>query len=305
MPRPQTAIIPDHAQAGIFIEADIRDGRYDDIKTACRSSLEALAKLKTRFPEDILGMTIAFGSDAWKAFGHAEEGSEIKPFPVMGNGLAPSTQHDIYIHIQAYRQNAAFALAQSVFAAFGDSISIATEEHGLRLYEDRGLDGFVDGTENPQGDENVRDVAIIPEGRPDAGGSYVLLQKYLHDLKKWDAVPVAEQEASVGRSKEANEEFSKDVRLPDSHLGRVNLKENGVGLKIVRRSLPFGNASGGEHGLMFIAYAARLHNIEAQLLSMFGDIDGQTDLVLERMSLPVSGGYYYAPSVERLRALKA
>ena len=213
MPRPQTAIIPDHAQAGIFIEADIRDGRYDDIKTACRSSLEALAKLKTRFPEDILGMTIAFGSDAWKAFGHAEEGSEIKPFPVMGNGLAPSTQHDIYIHIQAYRQNAAFALAQSVFAAFGDSISIATEEHGLRLYEDRGLDGFVDGTENPQGDENVRDVAIIPEGRPDAGGSYVLLQKYLHDLKKWDAVPVAEQEASVGRSKEANEEFSKDVRL--------------------------------------------------------------------------------------------
>ena len=138
MPSPQTSIIPDHAQAGIFIEADIRDHRYDDIKTACRSSLEALEKLKTRFPEDILGMTIAFGSEAWKAFGHAEEGSEIKPFPVMGNGLAPSTQHDIYIHIQACRQKAAYALAQSVFAAFGDSISVATEEHGLRLYEDRG-----------------------------------------------------------------------------------------------------------------------------------------------------------------------
>ena len=72
---------------------------------------------------------------------------------------------------------------------------------------------------------------IIPEGKPDAGGSYVLLQKYLHDLKKWDAVPTAEQEACVGRSKETNDEFSKDVRLPDSHLGRVNVKENGVGLK--------------------------------------------------------------------------
>ena len=302
MPRPQTAIIPDHAQAGIFIEADIRDHRYDDIKTACRSSLEALAKLKTRFPEDILGMTIAFGSEAWKAFGHAEEGSEIKPFPVMGNGLAPSTQHDIYIHIQACRQKAAFALAQSVFAAFGDSISIATEEHGLRLYEDRGLDGFVDGTENPQGDDEVREVAIIPEGRPDAGGGYVLLQKYLHDLKKWDAVPVAEQEASVGRSKEANEEFSKDVRLPDSHLGRVNLKENGVGLKILRRSLPFGKIS-GEHGLMFTAYCRTLHNIEAQLLSMFGDTDDKTDLLLRHLSAAVSGGYYYAPSLERLQNL--
>mgnify|MGYP001007641145 CR=1 FL=1 len=302
MPRPQTAIIPDHAQAGIFIEADIRDGRYDDIKTACRSSLEALAKLKTRFPEDILGMTIAFGSDAWKAFGHAEEGSEIKPFPVMGNGLAPSTQHDIYIHIQACRQKAAYALAQSVFAAFGDSISIATEEHGLRLYEDRGLDGFVDGTENPQGDENVRNVAIIPEGRPDAGGSYVLLQKYLHDLKKWDAVPVAEQEASVGRSKEANEEFSKDVRLPDSHLGRVNLKENGVGLKIVRRSLPFGKIS-GEHGLQFIAYCATLHNIDEQLKFMFGEKDGKIDLLLKHMSTAKRSAYYYAPSVERLADL--
>ncbi|MDU4437230.1 MAG: Dyp-type peroxidase [Neisseria sp.] len=302
MNHPQTAIIPDHAQAGIFIEADIRDGRYDDIKTACRSSLEALEKLKTRFPEDILGMTIAFGSEAWKAFGHAEEGSEIKPFPVMGNGLAPSTQHDIYIHIQAYHQNAAFALAQSVFAAFGDSISVATEEHGLRLYEDRGLDGFVDGTENPQGDENVRNVAIIPEDRPDAGGSYVLLQKYLHDLKKWDAVPVAEQEASIGRSKEANEEFSKDVRLPDSHLGRVNLKENGVGLKIVRRSLPFGKLS-GEHGLMFTAYCHTLHNIEVQLLHMFGDADGKTDLLLKHLSTAVSGAYYYAPSVERLQNL--
>ena len=266
MPRPQTAIIPDHAQAGIFIEADIRDHRYDDIKTACRSSLEALEKLK------------------------------------MGNGLAPSTQHDIYIHIQACRQKAAFALAQSVFAAFGDSISIATEEHGLRLYEDRGLDGFVDGTENPQGDENVRDVAIIPEDQPDAGGSYVLLQKYLHDLKKWDAVPVAEQEASVGRSKEANEEFSKDVRLPDSHLGRVNLKENGVGLKIVRRSLPFGKLS-GEHGLMFTAYCHTLHNIEVQLLHMFGDADGKTDLLLKHLSTAVSGAYYYAPSVERLQNL--
>ena len=172
----------------------------------------------------------------------------------------------------------------------------------LRLYEDRGLDGFVDGTENPQGDDNVRNVAIIPEGKPDAGGSYVLLQKYLHDLKKWDAVPTAEQEASVGRSKETNDEFSKDVRLPDSHHGRVNVKENGVGLKIVRRSLPFGKIS-GEHGLMFTSFCNTLHNIEVQLLNMFGDADGKTDLLLKYLSKAVSGAYYYAPSVERLQNL--
>ena len=131
-----------------------------------------------------MGLTIAFGSRAWQSFGHTDEGSEIKPFPELGNGLAPPPNTTLYIHIQATEQKAAYALAQSVFSAFGDSIRVATEEHGLRLYEDRGLDGFVDGTENPQGDDNVRNVAIIPEGKPDAGGSYVLLQKYLHDLKK-------------------------------------------------------------------------------------------------------------------------
>lgn len=121
-------------------------------------------------------------------------------------------------------------------------------------------------------------------------------------MKKWDAVPTAEQEASVGRSKETNDEFSEDVRLPDSHLGRVNVKENGVDLKIVRRSLPFGKLS-GEHGLMFTSYCNTLHNIEVQLLNMFGDADGKTDLLLKHLSKAVSGAYYYAPSVERLQNL--
>lgn len=112
MNTPQSAIIPDHAQAGIFIEADIAANRTDDIKAACRVSLDALTALKARFPDDILGMTIAFGSKAWATFGHPEEGREIKPFPEMGNGLAPSTQHDLYIHIQSLRQSAAYALTQ-------------------------------------------------------------------------------------------------------------------------------------------------------------------------------------------------
>ena len=302
MNHPQTAIIPDHCKAGIFIEADILANRQNDIKTACRESLKALKALQDKYPEDSLGMTVAFGSDAWAAFDHSGEGSEIKPFRPLGGGLAPATQHDIYVHIQSMHQDTAFALSQSVLAAFGGSIRIAGEVHGFRLLQERGLDGFVDGTENPQGDDKVRDVAIIPEGRPDAGGSYVLLQKYRHDLKKWDAVPVAEQEASIGRSKVSNEEFSKEVRLPDSHLGRVNLKENGVGLKIVRRSLPFGQV-GGEHGLQFIAYCASLHNIDEQLKFMFGEKDGKIDLLLKHMSTAKRSAYYYAPSVERLADL--
>ncbi len=300
MSTPQSAIIPETITAAIYIEADVRDAAK--IKTACREALAALTDCQTRFPGHELGMTIAFGADFWRSLNHNGEGEEIRPFVPLGNGLCPATQCDLMIHIQSTHTGLNYLLAEKVMAAFGESVEMKNETHGFRMPEERGLDGFVDGTENPQGDENVRNVAIIPEGRPDAGGSYVLLQKYLHDLKKWDAVPVAEQEASVGRSKETNEEFSKDVRLPDSHLGRVNLKENGVGLKIVRRSLPFGKIS-GEHGLMFTAYCHTLHNIEVQLLHMFGDADGKTDLLLKHLSTAVSGAYYYAPSVERLQNL--
>ena len=122
-------------------------------------------------------------------------------------------------------------LAQSVLSAFGDSIRVATEEHGLRLYEDRGLDGFVDGTENPQGDDNVRNVAIIPEGKPDAGGSHVLLQKYLHDLKNGMLFLLPNKKPAWAAAKKPMTNSAKTCALPDSHLGRVNVKENGVGLK--------------------------------------------------------------------------
>ena len=102
-------------------------------------------------------------------------------------------------------------------------------------------------------------------------------------------------------SEYANEEIDGDERPVTSHLSRVDLKEDGKGLKIVRQSLPYGTAS-GTHGLYFCAYCARLHNIEQQLLSMFGDTDGKRDAML-RFTKPVTGGYYFAPSLERIQAL--
>lgn len=295
---PQSAIIPENAQAAIYIEADVKTGKTDAAKAACRQSLQTLIDFQAAFPDAELGMTIAFGAAFWQSLNHADEGLEIKPFAPLGRGLCPETQCDILIHIQSQRHNVNFALAQAVLAQFGDAVHVENETHGFRLLESRGVDGFVDGTENPHGDDNIRRVGIIADGA-DAGGSYVLLQKYLHNLHKWQAIDVEKQEACIGRSKADNVEFDRTVRLPDSHLGRTNIKEDGVGLKIVRRSLPFGTVS-GEHGLMFIAYCATLHNIEAQLLNMFGETDGQIDLLLKHLSTVVRSGYYYAPPIERL-----
>jgi Dyp-type peroxidase family protein len=185
-----------------------------------------------------------------------------------------------------------------VLAAFGANIAVQNETHGFRRHQDCGLDGFVDGTENPAGADEIRSV-----GLNEHGGNYVLIQRYRHDLAKWNAYTTAQQEESIARSKVSNEEFPDEQRHPRAHLARVNLEKNGEEIEIVRRSLPYGNAS-GEHELLFIAYAGKLHNIETQLQHMFGDsADGLTDLLLERLSTAISGAYYYAPILERLRDL--
>lgn len=298
MNTPQTAIIPDHCTAGIWIEADIV--QPERIQAACVASLDALNQWTQRFPHDNLGMTIGFGANVWRSLKHNAHAPELKDFPSYGKGevFAPATQHDLLIHIQSNQHDSNFSLALDVLNAFGNSIRVAHETHGFRRHEERGLDGFVDGTENPHGDDKVSAVAI-----DEHGGSYMMFQRYRHDLKKWNAHSIAEQEEAVARSKHSNEEFPKSERHPCSHIARVNLRENDVKLKIVRRSLPYGTVS-GEHGLAFMAYCARLHNIEAQLQHMFGDsADGLTDLLLTRLTNALSGGYYYAPSVEVLRDL--
>lgn len=166
--------------------------------------------------------------------------------------------------------------------------------------EERDLSGFVDGTENPQGDASRREVAVIADGI-DTGGSYVFVQRWEHNLQQPSRIGLNEQEMIIGRTKHDNEEIDGDVRPETSHLSRLDLKENGKGLKLVRQSLPWGTAS-GKNGLYFCAYSARLHNIEQQLLSMFGETDGNHDGML-RFTRPVTGGYYFVPSLTTLLSL--
>lgn len=290
-------LLNEHATHGIWIEADVCEP--ESIQTACIAALDTFTTLRTRYPEERLGMTLAFGANVWHSLKHAHEAAELKNFPSYGTGdvIAPATQHDLLIHLQGQSQDSVITLATDVLHAFNTALIVQQETHGFRRHENRGFDGFVDGTENPHEAEK-----ILATAQDKHGGSYIVFQRYQHNLRHWQTYDVPTQEEAVARSKATDEEFNKTVRHTRSHLARTNLKENGVGLKIVRRSLPYGSAS-GEKGLAFIAYAARLHNIEAQLQHMFGEADGLTDLLLERLSQAVSGGYYYAPSQARLRDL--
>ena len=263
MSQVQSGILPEHCRAAIWIEANVK-GEVDALRAASKTFADKLATFEAKFPDAHLGAVVAFGNNTWRA---------------LSGGVGA---------------------AQAAMEAFGDCIEVKEEIHGFRWVEERDLSGFVDGTENPAGEETRREVAVIKDG-VDAGGSYVFVQRWEHNLKQLNRMSVHDQEMMIGRTKEANEEIDGDERPETSHLTRVDLKEDGKGLKIVRQSLPYGTAS-GTHGLYFCAYCARLHNIEQQLLSMFGDTDGKRDAML-RFTKPVTGGYYFAPSLDKLMAL--
>ncbi|MBK0091964.1 Dyp-type peroxidase [Erwinia sp. S59] len=294
----QSGILLEHRRFAIWLEARVT-GDLNALRQGSKSFLQQLEALQQKFADAGLGAVIAFGDALWRDLQGASSASELKAFVPLGKGIAPATQRDFLIHIQSLRHDVNFSLAQAALAAFADAIVIEEETHGFRWVEDRDLSGFVDGTENPQG-EARQQVAIIAEG-PDAGGSYVFTQRWEHNLKLWNRMAVEKQEAIMGRTKVDNEELPGDQRPVTSHLSRVDLKDEGKGLKILRQSLPYGTAS-GTHGLYFISYCNRLYNIEQQLLSMFGERDGKMDAML-RFTKPVTGSYFFAPSLDALQAL--
>jgi len=294
----QSGILLEHRRFAIYLEAMCL-GDTAAIRNGCHLFLQQLEKLQQQYPDAGLGAVIAFGSTLWGQLSAGNTPAELKDFQPLGKGAAPATQRDLLIHIQSLRHDVNFTLAQAAMGAFGDAIQIAEETHGFRWTEERDLSGFVDGTENPQGEQR-QEVAIIANGEH-AGGSYVFTQRWQHNLKFFNRLTVEKQEQIIGRTKESNEELEDDARPDTSHIARVDLKEDGKGLKILRQSLPYGTVS-GVHGLFFIAYCATLHNIEKQLQSMFGEADGKLDAML-RFTKPLSGSYFYAPSLEQLMAL--
>jgi putative iron-dependent peroxidase len=289
----QSGILLEHCRFGIFIEAKVQ-GELDDLRQGCRLFAAALSEIQQKFPQENLGAVVAFGHDVWRDLSGGQGATELKPFVPLGKGLAPATQRDVLLHIQSLRHDVNFAVAQAALDAFGTSIIVEEETHGFRGIEERDLSGFVDGTENPKAEARAQ-VAIIPEGE------HVMVQRWKHNLTQWNRFSLQQQEEVIGRTKLTDEELDPETRPDTSHVSRVDLKEEGKGLKILRQSLPYGTAS-GEHGLYFISYCARLWNIEKQLLSMFGDLDGQRDAML-RFTRPVTGSYYFAPSLTQLLAL--
>ncbi len=294
------AVVGPLTRAAIFLILCIRPEH--DNYTILRSFFADLAGLvravEFRDVESGLTCVVGFGSEAWTRLLGSSRPAELHSFREIRSGSrhAVSTPGDILFHIRAKRLDLCFELAAQIMDGLGDAVAVADEVQGFRYFDDRDVIGFVDGTENPRGDA-AREAAIVGNEDPFfAGGSYVIVQKYLHDMKGWNALPVEEQERIIGRRKLSDIELSDTEKPAFAHNALTNIVENGKELKILRDNMPFGRPGHGEFGTYFIGYSRTPRVTETMLQNMFvGDPPGNYDRLLN-FSRPVTGSLFFVPS---------
>lgn len=293
----QSAIVPEAGPFALYVQFKITS-EPQRVVDALKKVPALVDELNQKQPEADLTAAIAFSHEFWSKTNQSVP-DELIPFKTLGAGdvVAPCSDVDVLLHCHSTRHDLHFYLIRKLLSEVAEYIDVVDETYGYRYLDSRDMTDFVDGTENPEGSQR-EEVAIIAEGEF-AGGSYVLAQRFVHNLPAWNQLSVVQQEKVIGRTKPDSIELD-DVPA-QSHVGRVDIKEQGKGLKIVRHSLPYGTAT-GEHGLLFLAYCNTLHNIETMLLSMYGELDGKPDHLLN-YTKAVTGAYFFAPSQQMLQSL--
>jgi porphyrinogen peroxidase len=286
-------------RAAIFLVVTLKQERaHDGVVRALAGDMASLLRaVGFRDFEGGLTCVMGVGSAAWdRLFGNPRP-TGLHPFKeIKGAHHAVSTQGDLLFHIRAMSPDLCFELATQIMSRLGDAVAAVDEVHGFKYYDQRDLLGFVDGTEDPS-DQRAIDTAIIGDEDPAfTGGSYCIVQKYLHDLKAWNDVPVEQQERIIGRKKLSDIELEDAAKPPYAHNVLTTIDENGEELAIVRDNMPFGEVGKGEFGTYFIGYARSPDRIERMLTSMFvGRPPGNYDRLLD-FSRAVSGSLFFVPS---------
>ncbi len=303
----QQAVLGPFTEAAIFLVAVVSPDGENGVRELLADVPGLRRSVGFRIPEGELSCVAGIGSDLWgRIFPGGPRPAQLHPFiPLAGDRhTAVATPGDLLFHIRAHRLDLCFELAQRLTARLAGLGRVIDEVHGFRSFDERDLLGFVDGTENPEGEEASSAVTIGVEDPAFAGGSYVIVQKYLHDLTAWDGLAVEHQELIVGRTKLSDIELPDDVKPSNSHVAlNTIVDENGEEREIVRFNMPFGRVSEAEFGTYFIGYASDPDVIEQMLRNMFlGSPRGNYDRILD-FSTAVTGTLFFVPSLELLEGL--
>jgi porphyrinogen peroxidase len=288
-------------EAAIFLVMTVEEGGEGAVADALTDVTALKRSVGFRIPEGQLSCVAGIGSLCWDRLYGSPRPAGLHPLPVLRGDphTAVSTPGDLLFHIRAHRFDLCFELATRLVDALAGSARVVDEVHGFRSFDERDLLGFVDGTENPEPGEAEEAVLIGEEDPRFAGGSYVIVQKYLHDLAKWSAVSVEEQERAMGRTKLDDLELPDDVKPANSHVAlNTIVDEDGTERQIFRLNMPFGRVGSpqAEKGTYFIGYARTPDVTEQMLRNMFiGSPPGTYDRILD-FSTAVTGGLFFVPS---------
>jgi len=296
---PQSVSAP-LSRAAIFLILTINPGLEcrATLRSFCGDLAALLRAVEFRDIEAGLSCVMGIGSDAWGRLFASPRPAELHPFrEIRANGRhAVSTPGDLMFHIRAKRMDLCFELAAQIMARIGPAVTTVDEVHGFRYFDDRDLLGFVDGTENPRGAAALDAALIGAEDAAFAGGSYVVVQKYLHDLAAWNALSTEVQERIVGRTKLSDIELDDAVKPTSAHNALTTIVEDGKEIKILRDNMPFGRVGQGEFGTYFIGYSRSPRVTEQMIENMFvGRPPGNYDRLLD-FSRAITGTLFFVPA---------
>jgi len=294
------AIVSPLTRAAIFLVVTVNPGPDSraTIRSFCGDLAALLRAVGFRDIEGGLSCILGIGSEVWDGLFGTPRPAELHPFREFRaeTRQAIATPGDLLFHIRAKRMDLCFELATQIMAYLGAAVSPADEVHGFRYFDERDLLGFVDGTENPTGQAAIDAVTVGEEDAGFASGSYVIVQKYLHDLAKWNALSTEQQERIIGRKKLSDIELDDSIKPTSAHNALTTIEVDGKEVKILRDNMPFGRAAQGEFGTYFIGYSRSPSTIELMLENMFiGRPPGNYDRLLD-FSRAVTGNLFFVPS---------
>ncbi len=291
---PQAGIFALGTSSHAYLEFDILDAKKHKEFTSAISAIR-----EPRTTTGGVNFVIGFRPELWRDIAPDDTPASVEGFNKEIQGtegfVMPATQHDALVWLSGSAYDVIFDMARSVIHDLAGLASLGEETSSWPYRHDRDLTGFIDGSENPTLLDAPTD-ALLPEGAPGAAGSVLLLQKWKHKTAEWEAVPAARQELIMGRTKPDSIEL--ENKPSDSHVARTDQDEFG---NIFRRNMPYGNVE--DHGTVFVGFSADQKRLSRMLDSMAGLVTGTRD-ALTRYTQPLTGSYYFAPSVESLRRLR-
>ncbi|MFK4850836.1 Dyp-type peroxidase [Microbacterium sp. ZW T6_19] len=293
-------------RSAIFLVLTVDETRFDDVRATVAGIEDIVKSVGFRDLDARLSCAVGVGSRIWTGLTGHPLPAELHPFPEVSGGAhtAVSTPGDLLFHIRAERPDLCFELERLILEQLGTAVTVDDEVSGFRYFDARDLLGFVDGSANPVGPDLPEATLVGAEDSAFAGGSYVVVQKYLHDLDAWQSLTTEQQEAVIGRRKADNIELDDAaVGTQQAHKTLATITDESGEHDILRDNMPFGRPGAGEFGTYFIGYSRRLWVIERMLQRMFiGDPPGLHDRILD-FSVAHTGTTFFAPSATFLSSL--